>query len=59
MHGGVRYLEKAIKNFDREQWHLVKEALAERKTFLHIAPYLSFPLPTMLPVYQCVQDAVK
>lgn len=36
---------------DYEQWKLVKEALHERKTFLHIAPHLSHSLPIMLPVY--------
>lgn len=51
VHGGVRYLQKAILELDYEQWKLVKEALYERKTFLTIAPYLSFPLPIMLPVY--------
>ena len=30
---------------------MVREALHERKTFLDIAPYLSQPLPIMLPVY--------
>lgn len=31
---------------------MVREALHERKTFLHIAPYLSEHLPIMLPVYR-------
>lgn len=34
------------------QYKLVREALHERKTFLHIAPYLSLHLPIMLPVYK-------
>jgi len=51
IHGGVRYLQKAIFELDYEQWKLVKEALHERKTFLEIAPYLSHPLPIMLPIY--------
>ncbi|TIC08627.1 putative glycerol-3-phosphate dehydrogenase [Wallemia mellicola] len=51
VHGGVRYLQKAILELDYEQWKLVREALHERKTFLDIAPYLSQPLPIMLPVY--------
>lgn len=33
VHGGVRYLEKAIKEFDKSQYDLVKEALAERAIF--------------------------
>ncbi|KAE8581149.1 hypothetical protein XENTR_v10024683 [Xenopus tropicalis] len=52
IHGGVRYLQKAIMNFDIEQYKLVKEALHERANLLEIAPHLSAPLPIMLPVYK-------
>lgn len=52
VHGGVRYLEKAIKQFDLEQYKLVEEALRERSTFLQIAPHLTDQLPIMLPIYQ-------
>jgi len=52
VHGGVRYLQKAVMELDYEQWKMVKEALHERATFLRIAPYLSFPLPIMLPIYK-------
>jgi len=52
VHGGVRYLQKAVFNLDIEQYRMVVEALHERKTFLHIAPYLSEHLPIMLPVYR-------
>lgn len=51
IHGGVRYLEKAVKQLDWEQYKMVKEALRERKTFLHIAPYLTSPLPILIPAY--------
>ncbi|KAJ2766644.1 mitochondrial glycerol-3-phosphate dehydrogenase, partial [Coemansia nantahalensis] len=51
VHGGVRYLQKAIMGLDYEQWKMVREALHERKTFLTIAPYLSNELPILLPVY--------
>ncbi|CAK8675012.1 unnamed protein product [Clavelina lepadiformis] len=51
IHGGVRYLQKAIMGLDLEQYHLVKEALHERANLLQIAPHLSAPLPIMLPVY--------
>ncbi|OAX84095.1 hypothetical protein ACJ72_01531 [Emergomyces africanus] len=50
VHGGVRYLEKAILNLDYNQYKLVKEALHERKYFLDIAPHLSTWLPTLLPI---------
>lgn len=52
VHGGVRYLEKAFWQLDYGQYKLVKEALAERRHFLDIAPHLSFPLPIMIPVYR-------
>lgn len=52
IHGGVRYLQKAIMRFDIEQYRMVKEALYERANLLAIAPHLSYPLPIMLPVYQ-------
>uniref|UniRef100_A0A914X3R6 Glycerol-3-phosphate dehydrogenase n=1 Tax=Plectus sambesii TaxID=2011161 RepID=A0A914X3R6_9BILA len=52
IHGGVRYLQAAIFNFDLEQYRMVKEALFERSNLLEIAPHLSYPLPIMLPVYK-------
>jgi glycerol-3-phosphate dehydrogenase len=53
VHGGVRYLQKAVFELDYEQYKLVKEALHERKIFLQTAPYLSNMLPIMLPLYKC------
>lgn len=50
VHGGVRYLEKAVWNLDYNQYCLVKEALKERKYFLQTAPHLSSWLPIMLPL---------
>ena len=50
VHGGVRYLEKAVWNLDHGQLQLVMEALRERKTFLNIAPHLSSSLPILLPL---------
>lgn len=52
LHGGVRYLQKAIMSLDREQYRMVREALNERANLLQIAPHLSYPLPIMLPVYK-------
>ena len=50
VHGGVRYLEKAVWNLDWNQYQLVREALKERKYFLQTAPHLSMWLPIMLPL---------
>lgn len=52
VHGGVRYLEAAIKQLDIAQYRLVTEALRERATFLRIAPHLTDELPIALPVYR-------
>ncbi|XP_059607589.1 glycerol-3-phosphate dehydrogenase, mitochondrial isoform X1 [Phlebotomus argentipes] len=52
IHGGVRYLQKAILGLDFEQYRMVKEALHERASMLQSAPHLTHPLPIMLPVYQ-------
>ncbi len=52
IHGGVRYLQKAIMSADYEQYSMVREALHERANLLDSAPHLSFPMPIMLPVYQ-------
>lgn len=50
VHGGVRYLEKAVWELDYNQYQLVREALKERKYFLQTAPHLSSWLPIMLPL---------
>ena len=50
VHGGVRYLEKAVWNLDYDQYELVKEALRERSNFLHAAPHLTSWLPVMIPL---------
>lgn len=52
IHGGVRYLQKAIMNVDYDQYKMVKEALEERSNLIKIAPHLAHPLPIMLPVYK-------
>lgn len=52
IHGGVRYLQKAIMHFDVDQYKMVKEALHERANMLAVAPHLTHPLPIMLPVYR-------
>lgn len=52
IHGGVRYLEKAVRNFDRAQYELVREGLAERRILLATAPHLVHPLPIVTPIYK-------
>lgn len=55
LHGGVRYLEQAVKRLDRSQFHLVREALHERAVLLRIAPHLSRPLALLTPLYRAWQ----
>ena len=52
VHGGVRYLEAAIKHFDIEQWKLVREGLRERKIFLRNAAHLAHPIELITPLYK-------
>jgi len=51
IHGGIRYLEAAFKNLDREMLSLVTEALEERAHLLNAAPYMAHPMPTLIPIY--------
>ncbi|SNY90174.1 glycerol-3-phosphate dehydrogenase [Cohaesibacter sp. ES.047] len=55
LHGGVRYLEAAVKKLDKAQYNLVKEALHERGAALKNAPHLSRPLPLITPLYSWFQ----
>ncbi len=55
VHGGVRYLEMAVKQFDRDQYQLVKEGLYERYLFLRNAPHLTQTLPLISPLYRWTQ----
>lgn len=54
VHGGVRYLEKAVKRLDREQYGLVKEGLHERGIFLKNAPHLAIAVPFVTPLYRWI-----
>lgn len=49
IHGGVRYLEQAIKKLSLEQFRMVRKALRERKTLLKIAPHITKPLQLITP----------
>lgn len=55
IHGGVRYLEKAVKHFDRSQFRLVRDALRERAVLIRNAPHLCHPLPLVTPLYEWFQ----
>ena len=55
VHGGVRYLEQAVKHADRSQFSLVREALRERGILLKNAPHLAHPLPLLTPIYGALE----
>ncbi|XP_024927585.3 glycerol-3-phosphate dehydrogenase SDP6, mitochondrial [Ziziphus jujuba] len=51
IHGGVRYLEKAVFNLDYGQLKLVFHALEERKQLIDNAQHLCHALPCMTPCF--------
>jgi glycerol-3-phosphate dehydrogenase len=55
VHGGVRYLEMAIKKLDRVQYNLVRDGLRERYVLLENAPHLSNRLPLVTPLYKWIE----
>jgi len=55
VHGGVRYLEMAVKKLNRAQYHLVKEGLFERGVLLKNAPHLANPLALVTPLYSWLE----
>ncbi|HEY5674035.1 MAG TPA: FAD-dependent oxidoreductase [Malonomonas sp.] len=54
VHGGVRYLEMAVKKLDRVQYNLVKDGLRERYVLLKNAPHLSNRLALVTPLYRWI-----
>jgi glycerol-3-phosphate dehydrogenase len=49
IHGGVRYLEEAVKRLDIKQYEVVNRALHERIHMLHNGPFLARPLEFLIP----------
>ena len=49
IHGGVRYLEQAVKKASLAQYRMVKKALQERATLLRMAPHITRPLALITP----------
>jgi glycerol-3-phosphate dehydrogenase len=52
VHGGVRYLERAVTRLDRAEMRLVLEALAERAALFRVAPYLCRRIGLLTPAYR-------
>ncbi len=55
IHGGVRYLEQAFKNFDFAQLKQVRHGLEERHAVLANAPHLARPLALVTPVFSWIE----
>lgn len=51
IHGGVRYLEQAVKDLDVHQYHVVRHALRERLNMLHNGPFLSRRIEFLVPCF--------
>jgi glycerol-3-phosphate dehydrogenase len=51
VHGGVRYLQQAVRELDRAQFALVGRALHERMSMLRRAPFLAHPLELLVPCF--------
>jgi glycerol-3-phosphate dehydrogenase len=51
VHGGVRYLEQAVKELDSAEYQVVDRALHERVHMLKSGPYLARPLEFLVPCF--------
>jgi glycerol-3-phosphate dehydrogenase len=57
IHGGVRYLEEAIKDVDPKEYHVVVRALHERVRMLNNAPHLTRQLQFLIPSFSWLNVA--
>jgi glycerol-3-phosphate dehydrogenase len=57
IHGGVRYLEEAIKGLDFQEYHVLVRALHERVRMIENAPHLTRRLEFLLPTYHWIDVA--
>jgi glycerol-3-phosphate dehydrogenase len=57
IHGGVRYLEEAVKDVDPKEYHVVVRALHERVRMLDNAPHLTRRLEFLVPSFHWLDVA--
>src|ERR1700757_1250291 len=50
-HGGVRYLQQAVADFDPGQLKVVRQALRERLFMIENAPHLAHPCEFIVPCF--------
>lgn len=51
VHGGVRYLQQAIRDLDLGQLSVIRRALHERLRMLRNAPFLAHPCEFLIPTF--------
>ena len=57
IHGGVRYLEEAIRGADLQEYHVLVRALHERVRMLANAPHLTRKLDFLVPSFRWIEVA--
>jgi glycerol-3-phosphate dehydrogenase len=57
VHGGVRYLEEAVKDLDPAKYHMVANALRERILMLRNAPHLAKKMEFLVPCFRWTDAA--
>src|SRR5215468_7637526 len=57
IHGGVRYLEEAIRGADLQEYHVLVRALHERVRMLENAPHLTRKREFLVPSYSWMEVA--
>ena len=51
VHGGIRYLEQAVRDVDLAEYKVVKRGLRERSHMLHNAPFLAHTTEFLIPCF--------
>lgn len=57
IHGGVRYLEEAVKEMDPKEYHVLIRALHERVHMLENAPHLTEKVEFLVPCFHWIDVA--
>src|SRR6266849_3198373 len=57
IHGGVRYLEEAVRAADLQEYHVLVRALHERVRMLENAPHLTRKLEFLVPSFHWIEVA--
>src|ERR1044071_2569594 len=57
IHGGLRYLQQAVTEFDFSQYRVVRLALRERRLMMNNAPYLARSCEVVVPCYSVFETA--